>query len=120
MFKGPTTFYEPAEYADGGIDPNAHPHKRTGETLKSRWSDVRFSFCLFRFTACLLCLTEVCGVLRLRLVDLRVYFRLVLRLFRFTAYLLCLTEVCCVVRPRLVDLRVYLRLVLNRHLARCS
>lgn len=59
-------------------------------------------------------------MLRLRLVDLRVYFRLVLRLFGFTAYLLCLTEVCCVVRPRLVDLRVYLRLVLNRHLARCS
>lgn len=53
MFNGPTTIYGPAECADGGIDPNAHPHERTGETLKSRSSDVRFSFRLLRYTVCI-------------------------------------------------------------------
>lgn len=51
MFNGPSTLYVPAECADGGIDRNAHPHERTGETLKSSWSDVSFSFRLFLYTA---------------------------------------------------------------------
>ena len=40
VFNGSDLFDVPVECADGGIDPNAHPHHRTGETLKAKWSEV--------------------------------------------------------------------------------
>ena len=40
LFNGSDLFDVPVECADGGIDPNAHPHHRTGETLKAKWSEV--------------------------------------------------------------------------------
>jgi len=39
-FNGSDLFDVPVERADGGIDPYAHPHHRTGETLKAKWSEV--------------------------------------------------------------------------------
>lgn len=41
MFTGSSSFDVPAQCTDGGLDPNTHPHIRPGETVKSRWSDVR-------------------------------------------------------------------------------
>ena len=40
-FNSSDTFDVLSECADGGINPNLHPHVRTGETLKSKWIDVR-------------------------------------------------------------------------------
>lgn len=41
MFNSDEVFDVPVECADGGIDPNLHPHQRTGEFLKSKWTEVR-------------------------------------------------------------------------------
>jgi len=40
IFNGSDLFDVPVECADGENDPNAHPHHRTGETLKTKWSEV--------------------------------------------------------------------------------
>jgi len=43
IFNSSDLFDVPTECADGGINPNSHPHVRTGETLKAKWSEVRLS-----------------------------------------------------------------------------
>jgi len=46
MFNGTDKFTVPEECADGGLDPNIHPHQRTGLSLKAKWSEVRCA-CFF-------------------------------------------------------------------------
>jgi len=43
IFSSSDLFDVPTECTDGGINPNSHPHVRTGETLKAEWSEVRLS-----------------------------------------------------------------------------
>lgn len=57
MFNGTDRFSIPADCADGGLDPNVHPHVRTGLFLKAKWSEVgeplRFLFaCSLRTIFC--------------------------------------------------------------------
>jgi len=40
MFNGADRFSPPQECADGGLDPNVHPHVRSGIFLKAKWSEV--------------------------------------------------------------------------------
>lgn len=48
MYNSDKVFDVPAECADGGIDRNLHPHERTGEFLKAKWTEVRpVSVCFF-------------------------------------------------------------------------
>lgn len=41
MLNRDEVFDVPDEYADCSIDPNLQPHERTGEILKSEWTEVR-------------------------------------------------------------------------------
>lgn len=56
MFNSDKVFDVPDECADGGIDPNLHPHKRTGEFLKSKWTEVRALSVWF----CFVCSSGTC------------------------------------------------------------
>ena len=40
MFNSDRTFSAPAACSDLDIDPNAHPHARTGKVLKAKWNEV--------------------------------------------------------------------------------
>jgi len=43
MFNSDRTFSVPAACSDLDIDPNAHPHARTGQVLKAQWNEVCFA-----------------------------------------------------------------------------
>lgn len=53
MFNSSWTFDVQAGCTDGGIDPNTHPRIRTGEALKSRWSDVHHYFSFLLVAQCI-------------------------------------------------------------------
>ena len=40
MFNSDRTFSVPTACSDLDIDPNAHPHARTGQVLKAKWNEV--------------------------------------------------------------------------------
>jgi len=48
VFNSSDLFDVPTECTDGGINPNSHPHVRTGETLKAKWSEARLSTFSYR------------------------------------------------------------------------
>ena len=63
MFNGTDKFTVPEECADGGLDPNIHPHPRTGLSLKAKWSEVRCASS--RFIPCFYLLTQCVSLSRL-------------------------------------------------------
>jgi len=67
MFSGTDQFTVPQEYDDGGLNPNIHPHPRTGLSFKAKSSEVRcassrFIPCCYLLTQCvpLWCLSFIC------------------------------------------------------------
>ena len=56
MFSGTDQFTVPQEYDDGGLNPNIHPHPRTGLSFKAKSSEVRCASS--RFIPCCYLLTQ--------------------------------------------------------------
>lgn len=54
VFNGEDVFTVPDECGDCGIDPNIHPHVRTGVTLQAKWAEVCFVLLalVLRLTCC--------------------------------------------------------------------